>query len=86
MQIIEIRYLWPSYNDFALKNFTSFIAMTLIIARKTFTTVFSTMALQLIEEFQCSLFNETNKLVFLTVAIDFIVCDCSLMCFKFNNI
>jgi len=40
MQIIEIRYLWPSFNYFAIKNFTSFIAMTLIIARKTITAVF----------------------------------------------
>jgi len=39
MQIIEIRYLWPSFNDFAIKNFASLIAMTLmlIIARKTIT-------------------------------------------------
>jgi len=48
MQIIEIRYLWPSFNDFAIKNFATFIAMTLIIARKTITAVFGTMALQLI--------------------------------------
>jgi len=49
MEIIEIRHLRLSF-----KNFASFIAMTLIIARKTITTVFSTMALQLIEVFQCS--------------------------------
>jgi len=54
MQKIEIRYLRPGFNDFAIKNFTSFIAMTLIIARKTITSVFGTMALQLIEVFQCS--------------------------------
>jgi len=53
MQIIEISYLWPSFNDFAIKHFTSFIALTLIIASKTITAVFGTMALQLIEEFQC---------------------------------
>jgi len=52
MQIAEIRYLWPSFKDFAIKNFTSFIAMTLIIARKTITAVFGAMALQLIEVFQ----------------------------------
>jgi len=77
MQIIEIRYLWPTFNDFAIKNFTSFIAMTLINCKKTITAVFGTMALQLIEAFQCSvtysmkcdLFNETNKRVFLTVAM-----------------
>jgi len=55
MQIIEIRYMWPSFNDFAIKNFTSFIEMTLIIARKTITAIFSTTALQLIEAFQCSM-------------------------------
>jgi len=49
--IIEIRYLWPSFNDFAIKIFVSFIAMTLFIARKTITAVFGTMALQLIEVF-----------------------------------
>jgi len=54
MKIIEIRYLWPIFNNFAIKNFTSFIAMTLIIATKTITAVFVTMALQLIEAFQCS--------------------------------
>jgi len=54
MQIIKIRYMWPSFKDFANKNFTSFIAMTLIIARKTITAVFGTMTLQLIEAFQCS--------------------------------
>jgi len=54
MQIVEIRYLWPSFNDFAIKNFTSFIAMALIIARKAIPAVFGTMALQLIEVFQCS--------------------------------
>jgi len=54
MLAIEIWYLWSSFNDFAIKNFTSFIAMTLIIATKTITAVFGTMALQLIKEFQCS--------------------------------
>jgi len=53
MQIIlEIRYLWPSFNDFAIKNFASFIAMTLNVARKAITAVFGAMALQLIEVFQ----------------------------------
>jgi len=32
---------------------TSFITITLIIATKTITAVFGTMALQLIEAFQC---------------------------------
>jgi len=54
MQIIEIRYMWPSFNDFAIKNFTSFFAMTLTIAKKTITAVFGTMALQLIEALQHS--------------------------------
>jgi len=54
MQIIEIRYLWSSFNDFAIKNFVSVISMTLIIARKTITAVFGTMALQLTKVFQCS--------------------------------
>jgi len=66
MQIIEIRYLWPSFNDFAIKNFPSFIAMTLIIARKTITAVFGTMALQLIKTFQC---NVNKHARFLTVAM-----------------
>jgi len=47
MQLVEIRYWWPRFNDFAIKNFASFIAMTLIIERKTITVVFGTMALQL---------------------------------------
>jgi len=38
-----------SFNDFAIINFASFIAMILIIARKTITAVFDTMALQIIE-------------------------------------
>jgi len=54
MQIIEIRYLSSSFNEFAIKNFTSFIAMTLAIATKTITAVYGIMALQLIEAFQCS--------------------------------
>jgi len=54
MQIVEKRYLWPSFNNFAIKNFASFIAMTLIIARKTITAVYGTMALQLTKVFQCS--------------------------------
>jgi len=44
MYIVEIRYMWPSFNDLAIKNFTSFIAMTLIIARKMITAVFGTMS------------------------------------------
>jgi len=44
MKIIKIRYLWPSFNDFAIKNFISIIAMTLIIATKTITADFGTMA------------------------------------------
>jgi len=43
-----------SFNDFTIKNFASFIIMTLIIARKTITAVFDTMALQLTKIFQCS--------------------------------
>jgi len=54
MQIREIRYLWPSFNDFAIKNFANFIAMNLINARKTTTAVFGTLTLQLNEAFQCS--------------------------------
>jgi len=54
MQIMKIRYMWPSFNDLAIKNLKSFIAMTLIIARKTITAVFGTMTLQFIEAFQCS--------------------------------
>jgi len=46
--------MYPSFNDLAIKNFASFIAMTLIIAIKTITAVFGTMALQLFEAFQCS--------------------------------
>jgi len=34
MQIVEIRYLRPGFNDFAIKSFASFIAVTLIIAKK----------------------------------------------------
>jgi len=56
MQITEIRYLWPSFNDIAIKNFASFIAITLIIARKTITAVFGTIALQLIYRVSMSLF------------------------------
>jgi len=41
--------MWPSFTDFA-----SFIAMALIIARKTITAIFGTMTLQLIEVLQCS--------------------------------
>jgi len=52
MQIVEIRYLCPSFNDFAIKNFTIFIAMTL--NNKNDHCRFGTMALQLIEVFQCS--------------------------------
>jgi len=37
-----------------IKDFASFIAMTLITARKTITAVFGTMVLQLIKVFQCS--------------------------------
>jgi len=48
MQIIESRYLWPSFNDLAIKNFASFIAMILIIATKKITAIFGTMALQLV--------------------------------------
>jgi len=44
MLIIETRYLQISFNDFAIKNFASFIATTLIIARETITDVFDTMA------------------------------------------
>jgi len=57
MQIIEITNsfnLWPSFNDIAIKKFASFIAITLIIARKTITAAFGTMALQLIEVFRCN--------------------------------
>jgi len=43
-----------NFNDFAVKNFTSFIEMTLVSARKTITVVFGTMALQLTNIFQCS--------------------------------
>jgi len=53
-QILEIRHLWSSFNNFAINNSANFIAMTLIIARKTITAVFGTLALQLIEAFQCS--------------------------------
>jgi len=81
MQIKEISYLWPSFNDFAIKSFTSFIAMTLIIATKTITAVFGTMALQLIEVFQCSVnysMKETGSFFYYcNDFIDFIVCDCS---------
>jgi len=46
-------------------------SMTWIIARKTITVVFGTTALQLIEVLQCGviIFIETNKLVFLPVAM-----------------
>jgi len=81
VQIIEIRYLWSSFNDFAIKNFTSFIAMTLIIATKPITAVFGTMSLQFIEEFQCSetySLKETSSFFNCCNAfIDFIVYDCS---------
>jgi len=45
MHIIELRYLWPSFNDFTIKNFAGF--------RKNDTAAFGTMTLQLIEVFQC---------------------------------
>jgi len=54
MQIVKITYLWPSFNDLAVKNFESFIAVTLIIARKTITAVCGTMTLQLTKVFQCN--------------------------------
>jgi len=88
MQKIEIRYLWPSFNDFAMKNFASFIAITLIIARKTATFVFGTMALQLNEALQCSVtysMKKTNFCLFFyccNAFIDFIVCDCN---FRLNK-
>jgi len=87
MQIVEIRCLWPSFNDFAIKNFTSFIAMSLIIATKRITAVFGTMALQLLEVFQCSL-TYSMKLISVffdccNAFIDFIVCDCSLTKLKY---
>jgi len=81
MQIIEIRHLWPSFNDLAIINFSSFIAMTLIITRKTITVVLGTIALQLIGVFQCGASYSINKQVRFfdccNAFIDFIVCDCS---------
>jgi len=78
MQIIEIRHLWPSVNDFAIKNFTSFIAMPLIIARKTISAVFGTMALQLIEALQCTVtYSIKQTSAFFDCYSAFIVCDCS---------
>jgi len=74
-------------NDFTIKNFISFIAMTLIIARKTITAVFGTMALQLIEVFQCSVtysMKQTSSFFdCCTAFIDFIVCEC---CFSYINV
>jgi len=78
MQIVEIRYLWPSFNDFAIRNFASFIAVTLIIA------VCGTMALQLTKVyfsvFQCSVTYsmEQTRSCFdcCNAFIDFIVRDC----------
>jgi len=56
--------------------------MTLILARKTITTVFGTMTLQLIEVFQCSVIcsmKQTSSFLDCCNAfIDFILCDCSL--------
>jgi len=52
----------------------------LIIARKMIPAVSGTMALQLIEAFQCSVtysMKQTSSF-FWHVFIDFIVCDCSL--------
>jgi len=79
MQIVETRYLWPSFNDFAIKNLASFIAVTLITARKTITAIYGTMALQLIEVFQCSVtYSMKQTSSFFDCCIAFIVCDCSL--------
>jgi len=51
MQIIEIRYPWSSFNNFAIKNFTSFITMTLIIARKAITAVLAQWLCNLLKYF-----------------------------------
>jgi len=53
--------------------------MTLIIATKTITAVYGTMALQLIEAFQCSVTYSINKQArFFDCRNAVIVCDCSL--------
>jgi len=55
--------------------------MTLIIATKTISAVYGTMALQLIEAFQCSVtYSMKQTIAFLDYCntfIDFIVCNCS---------
>jgi len=69
----------PRFNDFAIKNFVSFIVMTLIIARKTIPAVFGTMALQLLEAFQCSVnYSMKQTSSFFDCCNAFIVCDCSI--------
>jgi len=72
--VLEIIYLWSSFNDFANKNFANFIAMTLI------TAVFGTLILQFIEAFQCSVTFAMKQADFFdccNVLNDFIVCDFS---------
>jgi len=56
--------------------------MTLIIATKTITAIFGTMALQLIEAFQCSVtytMKQTGSFDCCNGYIDSIVCDCSFI-------
>jgi len=72
------------------KNFASFIAMTLIIARKMITADFGPVALQLIEVFQSSvtyLMKQTICFFYCYNAfIDLIVCDCSFSVWERSNI
>jgi len=72
MQIIEIRYLWPRCNDFAIKNYAGFIYKKNDHCRfwhNGFATHWNT-------SLQCDLVNETNKVVFLTVAMLLLISLC----------
>jgi len=64
MTQLRIKLSLPASKQigFVVKNFASFITITLIIARKTITAVFGTMVLQLAEAFRCAVWTiQWNK-------------------------